>query len=108
VPNSLIVQPALKSWQAFSYAFSGGTCLSIALLAPSSYDALTGLAIIVPVRINRAKVLLAEARHERHLPEYRLEPRSRGLHLNVTPVWFRIRDGEEANCDLFRLEAVGG
>ena len=72
------------------------------------------LAFVIPVRINGRKIRLAEARHERDLPEDGLLPRADRVDVDVPPrvgIVARVlicvlRDGLELDAKLLRLEAV--
>lgn len=66
----------------------------------------TDLTIVIPICIHRVEVLLTEARHKRDLPEDRLMPRPRRLHLDVSPGGLVRRHRHERDLDLLRLEVV--
>ena len=73
------------------------------------------LAFIIPVRIDGRKIRLAEARHERDLPEDGLLPRASGVDMYAAPgrdvaarIFVLILGVRlESKVELLRLEAVG-
>ena len=74
------------------------------------------LAFVIPVRINGRKIRLAEARHERDLPEDGLLPRPDRVDVYAAPgrgiaacILVRLfLEGFELNVKLLGLEAVRG
>jgi hypothetical protein len=70
-------------------------------------DGLTSLTVIIPVGQRGAKIYLAQAGHERDLPEDCFYPRSGGLNIDVSALAIK-RYRIERDAHLLRFETKGG